>query len=353
MSLPELLTEGDRVPFLCGAFADGTFFSTESFAGRTLIILSGDGVAPDVQHTWLRAFQHQKADLMAAEGDFVMLLSMDALSMSAHLNPPTPGVVIVQPDMEISCLGSGRGHPMVWVLDRVGRVVRCLGDPDPVIAAELALQEARRKQCAPGRRRHSTPPLLMVPHILSRDMCHQLIDVFEAGDHRTGGMASIDEQGRAVLKIEDSKKRRRDLELVPGMPLYGEVVSALSLRLVPEIAKAFNVQVAHADRILIARYDDTGGYFHRHRDNAAPQVAFRQFAVSLNLNSDDYEGGELEFPEFDNDFYLPATGAAAVFSASLLHAARPVTRGCRYVLLTFLHDHAAERLRQDIEGRVS
>ena len=74
-------------------------------------------------------------------------------------------------------------------------------------------------------------------------------------------------------------------------------------------------------------------------------MAFRQFAVSLNLNTGDYEGGELEFPEFGDALYLPAIGAAAVFSASLLHAARPVTKGRRYVLLTFLHDQAAEARR--------
>ena len=61
-----------------------------------------------------------------------------------------------------------------------------------------------------------------------------------------------------------------------------------------------------------------------------------------------YEGGELEFPEFGNDLYLPPAGAAVVFSATLLHAARPVKSGRRYVLLTFVHDANAEMFRQNL-----
>jgi predicted 2-oxoglutarate/Fe(II)-dependent dioxygenase YbiX len=87
---------------------------------------------------------------------------------------------------------------------------------------------------------------------------------------------------------------------------------------------------------LIARYDDTGGYFKRHRDNALPHTAFREFAISLNLNTDEYEGGELLFPEFSDDRYSPPAGGAVVFSSALLHEAAPVLKGRRYVLLSFL-----------------
>jgi len=75
--------------------------------------------------------------------------------------------------------------------------------------------------------------------------------------------------------------------------------------------------------------------------------------MSLNLNTGEYEGGDLEFPEFDNDRYSPPAGAAVVFSASLLHAACPVTRGQRYVLLTFLHDQQAEAQRLAYEAQVA
>ena len=67
--------------------------------------------------------------------------------------------------------------------------------------------------------------------------------------------------------------------------------------------------------------------------NGAPTTADRSFAVSLNLN-DDFEGGELIFPEYSGTKVSPPAGAAAVFSCSVLHEARPVTRGRRFVLTT-------------------
>src|SRR6185437_3265810 len=137
-------------------------------------------------------------------------------------------------------------------------------------------------------------------------------------------------------------KHRRDIELGAGTPLHGEVMEVMARRCVPEIKRAFQKDVGFADRILIARYDDAGGYFKRHRDNAAPHTAFREFAVSLNLNTHAYEGGELLFPEYDDHRYNPPAGGAVVFSASLLHEAAPVTRGSRYVLLTFLGSAQAQ-----------
>ena len=63
-------------------------------------------------------------------------------------------------------------------------------------------------------------------------------------------------------------------------------------------------------------------------------------ALTLNLNSDEYDGGELMFPEYGDYRHKPPAGAAVVFSCSLLHEALPVTRGQRFALLSFLLDPA-------------
>lgn len=88
-----------------------------------------------------------------------------------------------------------------------------------------------------------------------------------------------------------------------------------------------------------------GGHFRIHRDNTSKATAHRRFAVTINLNADDYDGGDLIFPEFGPEQWRPPTGGAAVFSCSLLHEVRPVTRGVRYCFLPFLFDEAGERLR--------
>lgn len=58
--------------------------------------------------------------------------------------------------------------------------------------------------------------------------------------------------------------------------------------------------------------------------------------MSINLNTEEFTGGELRFPEFGDQRYRPESGAAIVFSSSLLHEAMHVTSGRRFVLLAFL-----------------
>ena len=81
-------------------------------------------------------------------------------------------------------------------------------------------------------------------------------------------------------------------------------------------------------------------------------MAFRQFALSINLN-DDYEGGYLQFPEYNLRRYRPRAGSGVAFSCSLLHEATPVSRGRRYCALTFLHDSAAQALWLEAQRRAS
>jgi predicted 2-oxoglutarate/Fe(II)-dependent dioxygenase YbiX len=116
---------------------------------------------------------------------------------------------------------------------------------------------------------------------------------------------------------------------------------------VPEIAKAFGFQATRMERYIVGCYSaGEGGYFRPHRDNTTKGTAHRRFAVTINLNTADYDGGELRFPEFGNRTYKPPTGGAVIFSCSLFHEALPVTRGTRYAFLPFLYDEAAAKLRE-------
>ena len=114
-----------------------------------------------------------------------------------------------------------------------------------------------------------------------------------------------------------------------------------------EVEKAFRFRVTRIERYIVARYDaEDGGYFRPHRDNRTSGTAHRQFACSINLNAEDFEGGDLRFPEYGTRTYRPPTGGAVVFSCSLLHEATPVTRGARYAFLPFFYDEAGEAIRQ-------
>jgi len=100
------------------------------------------------------------------------------------------------------------------------------------------------------------------------------------------------------------------------------------------------------ERYIVACYDaGEGGYFRAHRDNTTRGTAHRRFAVTLNLNAEEYAGGELRFPEYDDRSYRAPTGGAVVFGCSMLHEALPVTKGTRYCVLPFLYDEQGARVR--------
>ena len=118
-------------------------------------------------------------------------------------------------------------------------------------------------------------------------------------------------------------------------------------RLFPIIKRAFNWVPTEIERLLIGRYDAADqGFFSAHRDDMTPGTAHRKFAVTLNLNAEEYVGGELRFPEYGRRTYRSPTGGATVFCCSLLHEVTPVTEGTRYAVLPFLYDEAGARLRR-------
>lgn len=81
-------------------------------------------------------------------------------------------------------------------------------------------------------------------------------------------------------------------------------------------------------------------------DNTTKGTAHRRFAMSLNLNTGEYEGGFLRFPEYGSHLYRPAIGEAVIFSCSILHQATPVIQGRRFVLLSFFYNEKDAELRQ-------
>lgn len=191
-------------------------------------------------------------------------------------------------------------------------------------------------------------PVLILPRVFELPFCQQLIQLYEQhGGGESGFMR--DKDGKTVGMIDHSFKRRKDFNFDAGD--YGDLRDAVnarfSRRVVPEIKKAFQFAVTRIERYLVACYEgDTGGFFHAHRDNTTTATAHRRFACTINLNAEDYEGGELRFPEFGMRTYRAPTGGAVVFSCSLLHEAMPVTRGRRYAFLPFLYDDAAAKVRE-------
>jgi len=186
-------------------------------------------------------------------------------------------------------------------------------------------------------------PVLYLPNVFEPELCRTLIELYEEnGGTESGFMREVD--GKTVLINDPVHKCRRDYNL-EDLRLIEDIKGRIYRRIVPEIARAHQFHVTRMERFLVACYSaEEEGHFNPHRDNTTKGTAHRRFAVSVNLN-DGYDGGELWFPEYGPKTFRPPAGAAVVFSCSLLHAAKLVTRGRRYVFLPFLYDEAAAELR--------
>ncbi len=181
----------------------------------------------------------------------------------------------------------------------------------------------------------SQAPVLVIPDLLAHDDCAALIDHWRSG-HSEGGVSAY-RDGKAYEAKVLAQKKRRD-RLVDDRALRARVMGRVAKRLTSEMFKAFAYQNFILEPPIVGCYDAARqDYFRRHRDNLSPQTASRRFAMSLNLN-DGYDGGTLTFPEYGPQEYRPPAGAGVVFSCAHIHEAKPVTRGERFVLLTFLHD---------------
>lgn len=191
----------------------------------------------------------------------------------------------------------------------------------------------------------ATAPILIVPRVFEPALCRELIAYYEAhGGVESGFMREV--QGKTVEVFNPEHKRRKDQEILDE-PLRQRAMFAVHDRVMPEIQRAFQFRPTRIERHIVACYDaNDGGHFRAHRDNTTKGTAHRRFAVSLNLNTGDYDGGRLRFPEFGRQQYEAPAGGAVVFSCSLLHEATRVTRGRRYAYLPFLYDDAAARLRE-------
>jgi predicted 2-oxoglutarate/Fe(II)-dependent dioxygenase YbiX/peroxiredoxin len=187
-------------------------------------------------------------------------------------------------------------------------------------------------------------PILILPQVFEPEFCQTLIGLYnENGGQESGFMR--EKEGRTVGITDYSHKRRKDFHL-SDEGMIKQTQQRVLRRVVPEILKVHQFRVTRMERYLVGCYSaEDGGHFNAHRDNTTSGTAHRRFAVSINLN-EDFDGGEVGFPEYGPKRYKAPAGGAVVFSCSLLHSVSRVTRGSRYAFLPFLYDDAAAKIRE-------
>ncbi|THD61549.1 2OG-Fe(II) oxygenase [Phenylobacterium sp.] len=334
---------GDPAPWFNAPTPTNPGFSFPSVAGRYILL----GFPPADLAERERVFQALSPNTVDLDDGrvtaFVFLRDQETFARARDRN----GIRwFFDPDDRISRLygavaEDGTRHPMWMVLDPSLRVLFIA----PIEATQAVFERLRGlppPDYHAGGPMHA--PVMIMPRLFDPELCRRLITYYETNGGKPSGVMR-EENGRTV-GVLDNFKKRRDCP-IDDEGLQAETRGLLQRKLLPEIKKAFRFNVTRLERYIVARYGaDEGGYFRPHRDNLTAGTAHREFACSINLNAEEFEGGDLRFPEYGMRTYRPPTGGAVVFSCSLLHEATPVTKGARYAFLPFFYNEAGDAIRE-------
>ena len=333
---------GDIAPRLVHPDAQGSVFdlAADHISGRfwALVLCPGDRGHAEAA---LAEFANVH-DMLQTSGAGIVGVSAAKAEGEPEQRPSLPFPLLLGVDDAIfraygvQTANTGHGVSTVTVLLRPnGHVLDVLsGDAQ----ATRALAILTRSRATDGVRVNVPhPPVLIVPDVLSRADCQALISIYRDGDAPLVHFSEAKDAGTDVkTQIPDYGRRDRIDHMLMTQGSRQSVARKLQRRLLPEIKKAFQYEATTFEGLRIACYEgERQGRAQGHRDNSRPEVAHRRFAMSLNLNSEEFSGGELRFPEYGSQLYKPQTGAAIVFSCSILHEALEVTEGRRFVLLAF------------------
>lgn len=349
------LLPGDPAPWFHAASTSNPRYAFDTVGGR-YIVLCFLGSAADPQGVAALKAINAHRRLFDDERAAFFGVTVDPED-KARVRESLPGVrFLLDFDRNISRLygsapreaesGQGRLRRFWIVLDPTLRVLKLFpfNREDRAHEAVFTFLEA----LPPPDRFSGMPlqaPVLYLPNVFEPGLCAKLVSLHEShGGVDSGFMREVD--GKTVLMTEHGHKRRSDF-IIEDHEIIRATQARVSRRVLPEIAKAFQFNATRMERYIVACYSaEDGGHFLPHRDNTTKGTAHRRFAVSINLN-DDFDGGDLSFPEYGPRGFKPAPGAAVVFSCSLLHTVSKVTRGRRYAFLPFLYDEAAAAQRAE------
>jgi predicted 2-oxoglutarate/Fe(II)-dependent dioxygenase YbiX/peroxiredoxin len=241
------------------------------------------------------------------------------------------------------------GGAVTLLFDPILRLERKVTGSDGARQAEAALAHAQaRLKIQQPNIVAAQAPILAVPNVLNCDHCHRLIAFWEQGQKLDNKVASSKMRSN---RVSPKTKMRADVIIPEDSSESQELVEAIRRRLLPEVLKGFGFRVSRMEHFRIGCYDSTsGGYFAPHRDNTTPLTKHRRYALTLNLNTGEYEGGFLRFPEYGPQLYAPPVGGAVVFCCSLLHCVLPVTRARRFVIVGFFWGEEEHKIYEGIHA---
>ena len=252
----------------------------------------------------------------------------------AMIDPYGDGMRLFRPLPEGSENDADRPAAGVAALDANQRLIALFttaDSRDPVADALKILEVEAKAAQAGAQRLIRSAPAMILDKLLPDELCDALIEAWKA-DNVEGTVND------GVRNVADDKVKRNREHVVKDPEMQRMIAQQIGPRVMTEIQKVFNFRSPlRFEMLTVLGYgEDRKDFFAPHRDSLRAEQR-RRFAVSLNLN-EGYVGGELTFPEYGPHLYAPPKGAGAVFGCEVLHEAKPVTKGHRWVLTTFLID---------------
>lgn len=346
---------GDPVPYFDAAASNNPKFRFHAVAGRYIVLSFLGNLKNDISHKIYKNIVAQCRPFF--DDDKVTFFGMTTNpedETAGRIQQALPGMRYFKDyDQKISKLYGAiskdkhsQYHVFTLVLDPNLHVRHVISNANPEQHASILKKHlSHLPEIDMFAGRPLTAPILMIPNVFESDFCKHLMDLYKNNGGTPSGFMQ-EKDGFTVYAQDNSFKKRSDYT-IEDEKTKAHMRAAIQRRILPEIRKAHHFEVSRIERYIVACYDaNDGGFFRAHRDNTTPATMHRRFACTINLNSDDYEGGGLRFPEFGTQTYKPPTGGALIFSCSLLHEATPVTSGTRYCTLPFFFDEAAETIRQ-------
>jgi predicted 2-oxoglutarate/Fe(II)-dependent dioxygenase YbiX len=341
------LSPGDPFPHLTGQ-TPTDYMRMDYMPGRYIVLAFLPASSPPDE---IRDAMAQLARHEAAFDDthicFFGVLGHPQLIASARNSPP--GIRwFLDPDGALfreSGMANGAGDQSGWiVLDPALRVMRTA----PLAQSAEVL---RWVGALPSVDDHAgTPihaPVLIVPRVIEPELCAEIIALYRNGRAVDGPIIDTDGEGGLSEPYVDRNYRATQQVRVEDQDLKRRIDDRLRRRLAPEILRSLRYEIGAIEGHLVIGYNAADrGRFRVHRDNLKP-MDHRQFTLAINLNAEDYEGGDLRFPEFGTPTYRPPTGGAIVFASSLLHEVTLLSSGRRYVLVAFFVDRRSPELPAD------
>lgn len=346
-----ILKVGEPAPWFSVPQSGGTGrVVLDELAGRDIVLLVyGSAVNPDAEK--VLAHFAERSEAFAAGKTILICMSVSdatapphfASQVGWHFGHDQQGAVAKR--FGVDDLTS-TAPCVAFVLSPALQIFDVATGVEQIVARALPLIAARREH---PPQQHDAP-VLILPNVFDSEFCALLIEMYEVEGGREIGV--VEKAGKAVERFDPAFRKRLDW-YISNEQIVKQCQDMMVRRLLPIIQRAFQFRTTRIERYLVGCYEAAnGGHFRAHRDNTAPPVAHRRFAVTLNLNSD-YEGGNLTFPEFGPKSYRAEIGSAVVFSCSLLHEVTPLTSGTRYAFLSFLYDEEGQRARDDYASKTA